>query len=42
MKKILSMAMAALLLAGMASCNNSSSNENTQATEEAAPDYGKL
>ena len=41
MKKILSLAMAALLLAGMASCNNSSSDENTQATEEAAPDYGQ-
>ena len=39
MKKILSMAMAALLLAGMASCNNSSSNETT--TEEATPDYGQ-
>ena len=39
MKKILSLAMAALLLAGMASCNNSSSNETT--TEEATPDYGQ-
>ena len=39
MKKILSLAMAALLLAGMASCNNSANNETT--TEEATPDYGQ-
>ena len=40
MKKIISFALAAMMLAGMASCNNSntSSNENT---EEAAPDYGQ-
>ena len=39
MKKILSIAMTALLIAGMASCNNTSSNETT--TEEAMPDYGQ-
>ena len=38
MKKILSIAMAALLMAGMASCNNQSS---TESTEEATPDYGQ-
>ena len=39
MKKVLVMAMAALLLTGMASCNgNSSSNENT---EQTTPDYGQ-
>ena len=39
MKKIFAIVMAALLMAGMASCsNNTSSNENT---EEAAPDYGQ-
>ena len=38
MKKILSIALAALLMAGMASCNNQSSSEST---EEAAADYGQ-
>ena len=39
MKKIFAIVMAALLMAGMASCSsNTSSNENT---EEAAPDYGQ-
>ena len=40
MKKFLAMAMAALLMTGMASCsgNNTSTNEST---EEAAPDYGQ-
>ena len=39
MKKFLAMAMAALLMAGMASCGgNSSSNGNT---EETTPDYGQ-
>ena len=37
MKKFLSFAMAALLLAGMASCNNT----KTETTEEATPDYGQ-
>ena len=40
MKKILSFAMAALLLAGMASCNNTS-NTSSETTEEATPDYGQ-
>ena len=39
MKKILSIAMAALLMAGMASCNNNQSS--TESTEEATPDYGQ-
>lgn len=39
MKKFLAIAMAALMMAGMASCgSNTSSNENT---EEATPDYGQ-
>ena len=38
MKKFFSLAIAALLLAGMASCNNTS---NTEATEETTPDYGQ-
>ena len=41
MKKILSFVMAALLLAGMSSCNNSSSSKNAETTQEAAPDYGQ-
>ena len=40
MKKVLSIAMAALLLTGMASCNNTQ-KESTETTEEAAPDYGQ-
>ena len=39
MKKILSIAMAALLMAGMASCNNNQSS--SESTEEAAADYGQ-
>ncbi|MBQ9577648.1 MAG: FKBP-type peptidyl-prolyl cis-trans isomerase [Muribaculaceae bacterium] len=40
MKKVLAMAMAALLMTGMASCSsNSSSSENAQ--EESTPDYGQ-
>ena len=38
MKKFLSFAMAALMLAGMTSCNNNSNTENTTSTEETAPD----
>ena len=40
MKKFLSFAMAALMLAGMTSCNNNSNSntENTTSTEETAPD----
>ena len=40
MKKFLSIAMAALLLAGMASCNNTS-DTSSETTEEATPDYGQ-
>ena len=41
MKKFLSFAMAALMLAGMTSCNSNSNTENTEnttSTEETAPD----
>ncbi len=40
MKKIFAMTIAALLLAGMASCNSNNTSSN-EATEEAAPDYGQ-
>ena len=40
MKKIFAMAIAALLLTGMASCNSNNTSSN-EATEEAAPDYGQ-
>ena len=39
MKKIFIMVMTVMLMAGMASCNNSANNETT--TEEATPDYGQ-
>ena len=39
MKKLFAIAMAAMLMAGMSSCNNSSSTK--QATEEAAAEYGQ-
>ncbi len=39
MKKVLSIAMAALLMMGVASCNNNQSS--TEATEETTPDYGQ-
>ena len=38
MKKFLSIAMATLLFAGMASCNNTS---NTETAEDTTPDYGQ-
>jgi len=42
MSKFLSLAMAAVILAGTASCTSStSSSENAEATEETIPDYGQ-
>lgn len=40
MKKFLAMAMAALLMTGMASCSGNNTSES-ESTEEAAPDYGQ-
>ena len=40
MKKIFAMAIAAMFLTGMASCNSNNTSSN-EATEEAAPDYGQ-
>ena len=40
MKKILAMAMAAMLMTGMASCN-SKTESTEESTEAAAPDYGQ-
>ena len=40
MKKVFAMAIAALLMTGMASCNGNQSSNN-ETTEEAAPDYGQ-
>ena len=41
MKKFLSMAMAALLMAGMASCSGNTTTSTESSTEEKAPDYGE-
>ena len=43
MKKIFSIALAAMLMAGMASCSNNSNstNESAESTEQAAPDNGQ-
>ena len=43
MKKIFSIALAAMLMAGMASCssNSNSTNESAESTEQAAPDNGQ-
>ena len=43
MKKIFSIALAAMLMAGMASCggNSNSTSESAESTEQAAPDYGQ-
>ena len=43
MKKIFSIALAAMLMAGMASCggNSNSTSESAENTEQAAPDYGQ-
>ena len=40
MKKVLMMAMAALLMTGIASCNSSTSS-SSETTEETTPDYGQ-
>jgi len=40
MKKVLAVAMAAMLMSGMASCGGNSTSSET-ATQEAAPDYGQ-
>ena len=40
MKKIFSIALAAMLMAGMASCGGNSTS-STETTEEATPDYGQ-
>ncbi len=40
MKKFLAMAMAALLMTGMASCSGNNTSES-ESTEEVAPDYGQ-
>ena len=42
MKKFLAMAMAALFMMGMASCNNTENSESTANTEEAAADTGMV
>ena len=39
MKKVLTIVMAALLMAGMASCGGNTSN--VESTEDATPDYGQ-
>lgn len=42
MKKVLIMAMAAMLITGMASCGgNTSSGDNAEGTEQVTPDYGE-
>ena len=41
MKKVLFIAMAAILMTGMVSCGNKDNASNTETTEQTAPDYGQ-